>query len=55
MDYINCQVLVNDSGQMEDGGGGGGGIAFPELRPASGWTQLKTGNSLVAGYSPPRL
>ena len=25
----------------EDGGGGGGGIAFPELRPASGWTQLK--------------
>ena len=20
----------------------GGGIAFPELRPASGWTQLKT-------------
>ena len=35
MDYISCQVLVNDSGQTEDGGGGGGGIAFPELRPAS--------------------
>ena len=26
---------------MEDGGGGGGGIAFPELQPASGLTQLK--------------
>ena len=37
---------MNDSGQMEDRGGGGGGgvIAFPELQPASGWTQLKIGN-----------
>ena len=26
---------------ITDGGGGGGGIVFPELRPASGWTQLK--------------
>ena len=30
-----------DGGRTEDGGGG---IAFPELRPASGWTQLTTKN-----------
>ena len=42
MDCISCQDLANDSGQSakekeeeEDDG-----IAFPELRPASGWTQL---------------
>ena len=38
MDCINCQDLANDSGQTEEEEDG---IAFPELRPASGWRQLK--------------
>ena len=38
MDCISCQDLANYSGQTEEEEDG---IAFPELRPASGWTQLK--------------
>ena len=52
MDCIICQDLANDSGQTEDRGrgGGGGGIAFPELRPASGWTQLKKSQQKTKNY-----
>ena len=42
MDCISCQDLANDSGQMEEEEEEEDGIAFPELRPASGWTQLKS-------------
>ena len=41
MDCISCQHLANDSGQMEEEEEEEDGIAFPDLRPASGWTQLK--------------
>ena len=37
MDCISCQDLANDYGQTEEEDG----IAFPELRLASGWTQIK--------------
>ena len=44
MDCISCQDLANDSGNMEEEEEEEeeeeDGIAFPELRPASGWTQL---------------
>ena len=39
MDCISCQDLAYDYGQTEEEEENG--IAFPELRPASGWTQLK--------------
>ena len=43
MDCISCQDLANDSEQMEEEEEEEeeDGIAFPELRPASGWMQLK--------------
>ena len=41
MDRISCKDLANDYGQTEEEEEEEDGIAFPELRPASGWTQLK--------------
>ena len=38
MDCISCQDLANDYGQMEEEEEDG--IAFPELRLATAWTQL---------------
>ena len=43
MDCISCQDLANDSGQTakeEEEEEEEDGIAFPELQPASSWTQL---------------
>ena len=40
MNCISCQDLANDYRQTEEEEEEDG-IAFPELRPASGWTQLK--------------
>ena len=42
MDCISCQDLANDYRQTEEKEEEEeDGIAFPELQPASGWTQLK--------------
>ena len=41
MDCISCQDLANDYGQTEGEEDDDDRIAFPELRPASGWMQQK--------------
>ena len=50
MDCISCQDLANDYGQTEEKEEEEDRIAFPELRPASGWTQLKKSQQKTKNY-----